>query len=131
MSRAALTAARTARAREPLKLALSSMTSSEFREVLSSGVRVDLNSEVRVDLGSEDRVDLSSEVRVDPSLEVRVDPSPEVRLSPEEVRHILISLNRDSVTSRANMVSPCELKETSVLSCLFHPCQYNQNVLCQ
>ena len=97
---------RTARAREPLSL--------EVRVDLSSEVREDLSSEVRV----EDRVDLSSEVREDLSSEDRV--------SPEEARHILISLSLDSVTSRANMVSPCELKETSVLSSLFHPCQYKQ-----
>ena len=86
------------------------MRTARAREPLSLEVRVDLSSEVREDLSSEDRVDLSSEVRV----------------SPEEARHILISLSLDSVTSRANMVNPCELKETSVLSSLFHPCQYKQ-----
>ena len=117
---------RTARAREPLSLEVRVDLSSEVREDLSLEVRVDLSSEVRVDLGLEVREDLSSEDRVDLSSEVRVDLSSEVRVSPEEARHILISLSLDSVTSRANMVSPCELKETSVLSSLFHPCQYKQ-----
>ena len=113
-----LTGVRTARVREPLSL--------EVRVDLSSEVRVALSLEVRVDLSSEVRVALSSEVREDLSSEVRVDLSSEDRVSPEEARHILISLSLDSVTSRANMVSPCELKETSVLSSLFHPCQYKQ-----
>lgn len=98
VSRAVPTGVRMARAREPLKPVLSLEVSSEDRQ----------------DLSSEDRQVLSSEDRQDLSLEAREDLSPEVKLSPEEVRHISTSLSLDSVTSRASMASPCNLKETSV-----------------
>ena len=107
VSRAVPTGVRMARTREPLKPVLSPEVSSEVSLVTSL------------------------EVRQEHSSEAREDRSLEVRLSPEEARHISTSLSQDSVTSRASMASPCNLKKTSVLSSLFHPCQYNQNVLCQ
>ena len=115
VSRAVPTGVRMARTREPLKPVLSPEVSLEDRQDLSLEV-----SQVT-----------SLEVRQEHSSEAREDRSLEVRLSPEEARHISTSLSQDSVTSRASMASPCNLKKTSVLSSLFHPCQYNQNVLCQ